>query len=163
MSRAGQRKTWRADFGFTVVELAVAMALLGALLALGTPAWSNYRTSQEHVSGAREVVSVLRNAQLRAAAEETTYRVDVDVATRTLGVYRYDGAGYVHRSSSALEGASLRIDEAAFTDKLGATTTSAYFYARGTASPGKVVVSRDGSAVQHVITLEGLTGRVSTT
>ena len=163
MSLAGRGRTTRAEGGFTVIELAVAMTLIGAMLALATPGWQNYQAKQEHVSAARELVSTLRNAQLRATAEETSYRVDVDAATRTVRVYRYDGASYVQRSVSALDGSRLRIDEAAFTDKLGATTASAYFYPRGTASPGRIVLRREGRAVLKVVTVEGLTGRVSTT
>ncbi len=163
MSRAGQRKTCRADSGFTLVELAVAMVIFGALLSLAVPGWSNYQRNQEGVSASREIVSVLRNAQMRATAEVATYRVDVDLAARTLTVHRYDGAVYVQLRTSALDGQQLRVDEAGFIDKLGATTTSAYFYPRGTASPGKVVVSRAGHPVKHVIKVEGLTGRVFTT
>ena len=163
MSLAGRGRTWRADGGFTVIELAVAMALIGAMLALGTPGWRNYQANQEHVSASRELVSTLRNAQLRATAEETSYRVDVDAVALTLSVYRFDGAGYVQRSVSALDGGQLRVDQAEFIDKLGVTTTSAYFYPRGTASPGRIVLGREGRTVQKVVTVEGLTGRVSTT
>ncbi len=163
MSLAGRGRTWGAEGGFTVIELAVAMALIGVMLTLATPGWRNYQANQEHVSASRELVSTLRNAQLRATAEETSYRVDVDAATRTLTVYRYDGAGYVQLSVRALEGVRLRVDEATFTDKLGATTASAYFYPRGTASPGKIILGREGRTVQKVVTVEGLTGRVSTT
>ena len=163
MSLAGQCPTRRGDKGFTLVELAVGMVVLGILLSLGAAGWSRYQSSQEHVSAAREIVSVLRNAQMRATAEETTYRVDVDVAARTLTVSRFDGTGYVPRTTSALVGAGLRVDEAGFLDRLGATSSSAYFYARGTASPGRVVVTRAGRDLEKVITVEGLTGRVSTT
>ncbi len=163
MFLAGRGRTWRAEGGFTVIELAVAMALIGVMLALATPGWRDYQANQEHVSASQEVVSTLRNAQLRATAEETSYRVDVDAAARTLTVYRYDGAGYVQLSVRALEGVRLRVDAATFTDKLGATTASAYFYPRGTASPGKIVLGREGRTVQKVVTVEGLTGRVSTT
>ncbi len=163
MFLAGRGRTWRAEGGFTVIELAVAMALIGVMLALATPGWRNYQANQEHVSASQEVVSTLRNAQLRATAEETSYRVDADAAARTLTVYRYDGAGYVQLSVRALEGVRLRVDAATFNDKLGATTASAYFYPRGTASPGKIVLGREGRTVQKVVTVEGLTGRVSTT
>lgn len=163
MVRARQHAHGGSDGGFTLVELAVAMVLLGALLALAVPGWGAYQATQERVSASREIVSVLRNAQMRATAEEATYRVDVDLAQRRLSVYRFDGAAYVARTTSVLDGRRLQITQAGFQDKLGATTTSAYFYPRGTASPGRVSVGRAGDPVEHVITVEGLTGRVSTT
>ena len=163
MSRAGQRTTGGADAGFTVIELTVAMVIAGMLMALTATGWNRYLASQEAVSASGEVVSVLRNAQMRATAEATTYRVDVDPATRRLTVFRYDGATYVQRTTSTLSGGDLVLQAAAFRDQLGATTTSAYFYARGTASPGSVVVRRADSDKERTITVEGLTGRVWTT
>jgi prepilin-type N-terminal cleavage/methylation domain-containing protein len=163
VSRAGQRRAAGADDGFTLIELAVAMVVFGVLVAISSTGWNRYQASQEGVSASGEVVSVMRNAQMRATAEATTYRVDVDAAARTLTVYRYDGAGYVKRTTSTLDGGALQLDEVGFEDKLGASTTSAYFYARGTASPGKLVVGVAGREVEHVVRVEGLTGRVWTT
>ncbi len=151
------------EAGFTLIELSVAMVLLGILMATAAPAWNTYQANQQRVSASQEVVSVLRAAQIRATAEETTYRVNVDATANTLTVFRFDGSTYIQRSISKLEGDALLLQQVAFTDKNGASTSSAYFYARGTASPGKVVVALEGRSKQHVITVEGLTGRVSST
>lgn len=160
---AGRRKAQAPDHGFTLIELSVAMVILGILLGMAAPAWKNYAAKQERASASREVVSVLRTAQTRATAEETTYRVDVDATVKTLTVFRFDGSTYIQRSISALDGGTVLLQQVAFTDKNGASTSSAYFYARGTASPGKVVVALKGRSQQRVITVEGLTGRVSST
>lgn len=154
-----------AENGFTLIEVLVTMVIMGILAALATPAWQNYQHNQERVSASREVVSVLRNAQTHATAEETTYRVDVDVTARTLTVFRYDGTGTpVQRRVVALEGAKVRLPEASFSGgPTGASATSAFFFSRGTARPGRIVVTREGRDTKHVITVEGLTGRVSST
>lgn len=148
--------------GFTLIELSVAMVILGVLLAMAGPAWQKYQANQERVSASREVVSVLRAAQVKATSEEATYRVDVDAASRSLKTYRFDGASYQLRSTSTIDGSSVTL-AGAFKDKSGAITSSAYFYPRGTASPGQAEVMRAGHAKKHVITVEGLTGRVSST
>jgi type IV fimbrial biogenesis protein FimT len=149
------------DAGFTLIELSVAVVILGILLALATPAWRTYQANQEDRSAAAAVVSMLRNAQVRATSEATSYRVDVDAAARTLTLLRYDGSTYVVRRTEKLEGSKVRLHEVAFTNSAG-VPTSAYFYARGTASPGKVVLKRTDRDLKHTITVEGLTGRVST-
>lgn len=153
----------RGQAGFTLIELTVAMVVLGILLAIAAPAWRNYQVTQERVSATGEVVSVMRTAQIRATAEETTYRIDVDAAARTLSLHRFDGADFVFRGETQLTGGGVRLTSVAFADKGGLISTSAYFYARGTASPGKLVVSHQERNKKDVITVEGLTGRVSST
>ena len=163
MSRPGRRRAAVEEGGFTLVEAGVCLSIVGILMAMAVPAWGSYRAAQERVSASREVVSVLRNAQMRATAEETSYRVRVDAAARTLTVARLDGATWTTRGTRALQGSAVRLTDPAFVDRSGTTTADAYFYARGTASPGSVRVSSQGSERSHVITVEGLTGRVSTT
>ena len=150
----------RSDGGFTIIELAVAMAILGILLAMAGPAWRNYQASQEDVSASREVVSVLRNSQVRATSEATTYRVDFDAGAKTLTVFRYNGTTPVQRQVVRLEGQRVRVHEVVFP---APSTTSVFFYPRGTASPGRIVLKRSDREVRKTITVEGLTGRVSTT
>jgi prepilin-type N-terminal cleavage/methylation domain-containing protein len=155
----------RRDSGFTLLELVVAMSVLAILLAIGTPAWMNYGKNQDARSAARATVSVLRNAQVRAVAEEVTYRVDIDSTARTLQTYRCQPGtvplACTLKVTKRLDGSSVRITSAAFTNSSGASTASAYFYARGTASPGTVVIQRTGRPVRQVVEVEGLTGRVS--
>ncbi len=158
---ADRSRPGSAQGGFTLIELSVVLGMLGVLLALGTPAWQRYQANQEDRSAAAVVVSMMRNAHVRATAEATSYRVDVDAAGRTLTLLRYDGSAYVARRSEKLEGNNVRVHEVAFTNSAG-VPASAYFYARGTASPGKVVLKRADRDLKHTITVEGLTGRVST-
>ncbi len=155
------RRAGGGNAGFTLIELSVAMTMLGILLAMATPAWRSYQSNQEDRSAANAVVSMMRNAHVRATSEATSYRVDIDAANRKLTLLRYDGSAYVVRRTETLEGAKVRVHDVAFTNSAG-VPTSAYFYARGTASPGKVVLKRTDRDLKHTITVEGLTGRVST-
>ncbi len=55
----------------------------------------------------------------------------------------------------------MRFDSPAFTTGPSATNVGVTFRSRGTATPGKVTLRRDGSSAKTVITVEGLTGRVA--
>jgi hypothetical protein len=54
------------------------------------------------------------------------------------------------------DSAAVHVTEPLFNSGHGVT-----FYARGTATPGQVKVTRDDSTKTYVLHVEGLTGRVS--
>jgi hypothetical protein len=103
---------------------------------------------------------VLRTAQSKAVAEETTYRVDF-TAPRTLEVFRFNGSAYVRTQRATLPGTSPSFGTRAFVKRDGSTSQSAFFYARGTASAGSVTLQKQGTASATRIDVVGLTGRVN--
>ena len=64
---------------------------------------------------------------------------------------------------STVKPASSRVtySGAAFAQPDGTTTSTCYFYARGSATKGTVLVVRVGSSKQYTVAVEGLTARVS--
>ena len=150
----------RGDSGFTVFELATAMMLFGLLCALGVGPWRSYTQANAHRDAAREVVSVLRNAQVKASAEQTTYRVDFLGDGQTLKVWRLNGSSWVPKQTVGVKDAHVRYDTPSF-DSSGSSGPVVYFHARGTASKGDVRVVRDGDSKVYTISVEGLTARVS--
>lgn len=136
----------------------IAMVLFGILVGLVVGPWNGYRARQEHKGAARELVAFLRRAQVRAAAEETTYRVDLTATSAT--AYRFNGTSYTLGQSLSAPG-KVTYTGVSFVKPTGGSGTSVYFYARGSASKGAVTVARGGSAKTYTIEVEGLTARVS--
>lgn len=147
--------------GFTMIELLVGMVIVGALAAMSTSGWLRYQRTVEHRGSAQELVSTLRNAQQRALAEATSYCVSFDVTRRSYELFRSAcgpaGDGETDRTQSP----RIELVSPDFQQTDGSTAPRVTFTARGSASKGTVLVTRENSAKQYVITVEGLTGRVS--
>jgi len=157
------RRRLRDDSGFTLLEVMTTCLLLAIMLGLAVAPWRAYGDDKAHKDAARELVAVLRNAQVRAVAELATYRVDVTPTTAK--AYRITpGTGTaVLKQQSSLTNAKIAYSAASFQDSNGATSTSVYFYPKGSASKGSVTVTRAGRAHVYTVSVEGLTARVSYT
>ncbi|MBI1911896.1 MAG: GspH/FimT family pseudopilin [Deltaproteobacteria bacterium] len=62
--------------GFSLVELLVVLALMGAIFAIGIPAIVSQMSHLRLTRSVREVSSELQAARLKAIARNTKYRVD---------------------------------------------------------------------------------------
>lgn len=151
------------DGGFTLIEVLVAIALMGLMAALAVGGYSRWAESSAHVGTAREVQTTMRQAQQQAVTEGLAMCVWFDVANDTYTVYRgacesttkqkLTGPHHTASSDVGLSGPSFASSAG---DSAGVT-----FYARGTATAGEVSVTRSGSTKVYLLAVEGLTGRVS--
>lgn len=161
------------DDGVTLIELVVAMALFSILATIGVYSFRNLQHSLEEQGAQREVVSELRDAQTRAVAESTAYCVDFGVMpTTSYSMYRVPGAdqGSLVAGFSCTTGTRLNtyrnqtgtsINSADFEQRDGTHTTFVLFTARGSASAGSLNLARAGSTKAYSVSVDGLTGRVS--
>ncbi|MDX6239962.1 MAG: hypothetical protein QOG10_4777, partial [Kribbellaceae bacterium] len=67
------------------------------------------------------------------------------------------------RGPVATAGKSVHLGPAAFSSPAGTTVPRVSFTPHGSAWPGQVTVTRNGSSKKYVLTVEGLTGRASLT
>jgi Tfp pilus assembly protein FimT len=141
----------------------VVIALLGLMMTIGVGGWLSWARSSGHAGTAEELQSVLRQTQQRAVTEGRAACVLFDVPADAYTIYRgtCDDPGRQRLAGPVPTDASdVQIGSAAFASPTG-TSTGVTFYARGTAWPGEVRVTRTGSSKTYVLTVEGLTGRVS--
>lgn len=156
-----------SDQGFTLIELLLTMTLFGMLTALAVMPLRAYQAAQEQRSASRDVVAALRNAQVRAVSEGTTYKVQF--SAHQVQVFRGNAGVYsLARSYSVANAVTLAVTSPGFTPATSVATPSpapvqdAYFYGRGTASAGSITVTRSSSATKaYTVRIEGLTARVS--
>jgi prepilin-type N-terminal cleavage/methylation domain-containing protein len=87
----GDAARGRAVRGFSVLELAVVVALLGVLLTLAVGQWRHYVALQRLRYGVAQVATGLRQAQERARAERMPYTVTFTAGSRLYPIARSGG------------------------------------------------------------------------
>lgn len=84
--------------GMSLVELVVALLILGVLLGLAYPSWQRFQAHQSLRYAAAQVATDLREAQERAKAERRVYRAIFQDDGSQYRVER-DGGGFQHLAS----------------------------------------------------------------
>jgi prepilin-type N-terminal cleavage/methylation domain-containing protein len=161
--------------GVSLIELLTTLALASVLVAFSALALRHYWFVQSLEKASDQVVTELRAAQQRVNAEShpVVYGVRFDPGSATWGVVQYDPRKSSNKCISvgtrSLEGA-VEIKAAGFTgggdaetscsSALGADNEFAFFYARGSATPGSVTVESQQTGGTKVVDVAGVTGRV---
>ncbi len=149
----------REDHGFTMIELMVAMTVMGILMAIAIPTVSTHMALQEIRGSAQEVVDVFRAARNSAMNEgEPRYVLLIPGEPGSYELRRYDGdanqwiseTGVVplHESVSFTDG-DVTFPALANRPETGASVpeNAAYFDTRGRYP--------SGSAASYTLTLHG--------
>ncbi|MFC4785494.1 GspH/FimT family pseudopilin [Nocardioides sp. MAHUQ-72] len=148
------------DSGYTLIEVLVTIVLMGAMMAIAVAGYDRWAAASEQSGTAREIQSLMRQAQQRAVTEGRAMCVKFTSSPARYTLYRGacdDTAKTKVNGPFQVNGSRVGIGSPSFTDSTGGVT----FFARGTASPGSVTVTRQGSSKVYTLEVEGLTGRVS--
>jgi Tfp pilus assembly protein FimT len=151
------------DAGASLIEVMVAVALLGVMMAIAVSGWMSWARASEHSGAARHIQSMLRQAQQRAVTEGVSMCVEFDTGSDSFSLYQgscSDPGKVLVAGPSDTDSRAVHLASPAFSSPDG-TSPGVTFTARGTAWPGEVQVTRDGSTKTYRLTVEGLTGRVA--
>jgi prepilin-type N-terminal cleavage/methylation domain-containing protein len=151
------------DGGFTLIEVLVAISLIGMMAALALGGYSRWTASSAHIGTAREMQTTMRQAQQQAVTEGRATCVFFDVPSDTYTVYRGACASSTKQKLTGPHHTAsddISLSGPSFAGSPG-PSAGVTFYARGTADTGRVTVTRSGSTKVYRLTVEGLTGRVS--
>lgn len=158
----------------TIVELMVALIVVGILIAITAPTASSYIARQELAAAGRTTVEVLRDARDAAMNESEPRYVLFDPATDTYRVYRYDGAAWTPTMHPQSLGGTVSFTDAdvsfpTLPDQpvagVSVPENAAYFDTRGRYPSGYAssytLTLRGGGGRTLVLTLYTSTGEVT--
>lgn len=158
----------------TIVELMVALIVVGILIAIVAPTASSYIARQELAGAGRTAVQVLRDARDAAMNESAPRYVLFDPDADTYQVYRFDGTDWVPATQARSLGGTVSFTDGDVTfpalsnhPQAGATVpeNAAYFDTRGRYPSGYAssysLTLRGGGGRTVVLTFYTATGEVT--
>ena len=142
--------------GVTLVELVIVMVIIGIAAGFVVPgigAWlPNYRLR----SGARDIVSTMRTAQMKAISTNLTYRVSFTLPSGYVLQYLDTGG------NPQTEGANQTLPPGVSISAITIAGNNAVFNPNSTSSSGSVTL-QNTKGTQRRLTLTPSTGRVTIT
>jgi len=141
----------RREHGFTLIELIVALLLLGLIYALAAPTLDAGPTSIEVKAAARQLAAGLRKARGTAIAEHRDAVLTLGVEAREFSV---SGDPRTYRLSDRIGLAMFTAQAEAVPGKTGGIR----FFADGSSTGGRITVS--GGSTTLAVDVDWVTGRV---
>jgi len=133
--------------GLTILELLVALALLGTLAAIALPNVTALRSRWQLSAAARQVVMDLKVARTRAIADVANHRVRFAVQGSSYQAQRQGPDG-----SYANDGVPVALPDGIAIDACTATAAAVGFRPQGNASTfGTITLRNDAGAQRRIV------------
>ncbi len=150
------RRRARAGHGYTLIELVIVLAVLAVATAVAVPAVGNAMEGLRARAEVAGLAALLRAAHEQAVERRSTYEVVFEPAARLARLAPAGDASVRQVSVVRRFSPLLRLGGDGV-----ATTTRITFLPEGTSTGGQVQVDGPGGR-RYRITVDALTGRVST-
>lgn len=142
----------RRQIGFSLIELVVALAILGLAYALVPPLFSGARSTAELKGATRQLAAGLRQARNYAVTRRTEAVLTLDVQKRD---FTLSGDSRTHRLPPQVELKLVTAQREVVDDKLA----SIRFYADGSSNGGRITLGSGERSFE--VDVNWLTGRVA--
>jgi prepilin-type N-terminal cleavage/methylation domain-containing protein len=138
--------------GITLLELIIVMVIIAIGAVLTVPNIGGWLPNYRLRSATRDVVSIMRLAQLKAVSNNTSYRVVFDTVNESYIIE------YLNTGSWVAEGGSQSLPTGVkFNTTFAGNITT--FLPNSTATDGDVTLNNNKGSIKK-IRLSGLTGRI---
>ncbi len=135
--------------GFTLVEMAIVIALMTILATIAVPAWKNYKINMELKTATRQIMTDIMQARLRAIAENVDiYQISFNVSDNSYSLQRSDTGATLWTKNLTAFGSENRLWFAWFWGS--GSTNVLKFQRRGTMTQGWIFVRNTLSSYSRV-------------
>ena len=148
--------------GVTLIELVTVMVIIAILAALAVPGLGTWMAHYRLRTGTRDIVSVMRTAQMSAVSHNMRYGVAFDPANRQFQLYRDSGGLQVDGAANLLPaGVTYKDNTVALPPDGPGGIPFISFFPNFTASAGGRIVLRNSKGNEKTIQISMASGRIT--
>jgi prepilin-type N-terminal cleavage/methylation domain-containing protein len=120
-------RTGSKEHGFTLLESALVVVIIGIVAAFATPKITNALREYRMQSTMRRLADLMQQAKIQAVADNRRASLIIDTEKRRMGLHVFDNAGNLLRTDYANlpEGVSFSMPQNVSAPMTGAPTTKA--------------------------------------